>query len=101
MKLLMNLIKKSEMYNKRTWLNANLSDGTSSVVAFDGWVTYKGKPVGERFLEIADCRYKIRLHQTSDDTKNDFIIKMRLLRDNIIEFIEHLEINNPQGGGTE
>lgn len=79
------------MYNKRTWLNPVKSDCTSSVAAFDGKVTYRSKSVNDRFLEIADCQNKIRLHQTSDDTKEDFIRKMKLLRSEIELFINHLE----------
>lgn len=81
------------MYNKRTWLNEIDSDSTGSVVAFDGEVTDldSGKRYPQRFLEIADCRNKTRLHQTSDDSKQDFIDKIKLLRSEIDLFIKHLE----------
>ena len=79
-------------YNRRTWLNSNNADGTSSVVAFDGVVKdYHNKKVNDRWLEIADCRNKIRLHQTTDDTKNDFISKIKILHNEIGLFIKHLE----------
>ena len=83
-------------YNKRTWLNAENSDSTGSVVAFDGQVTDldTGKKYPQRFLEIADCRHKIRLHQTSDDTKEDFLTKMKLLQEELTLFIMYLEENN-------
>lgn len=81
------------MYNKRVWLNPIKSDSTSSVVAFDGKVTYNNKFLDDRFLEITDCRNKIRLHQTSDDTKDDFINKMKLLKNEIENFIIYLENN--------
>lgn len=78
-------------YNKRTWLNKETSDSTGSVVAFDGRITdYKGKDYQSTFLEIADCNNKIRLHITSDDTVQDFIDKLTLLKTNIEEFIDHL-----------
>ena len=79
------------IYNKRTWLNANYSDSTSSIVSFDGKVTYRNKLVDSRFLEISDCKTKIRLHQTTDDTTEDFIIKLKLLKSEIEQFINHLE----------
>lgn len=79
------------MYNKRTWLNPFDSDSTGSIVAFDGKVTYEGQLVDSTFLEIADCRSKVRLHLTSDDCRQDFIEKMRLLRNEIDLFIKHLE----------
>ena len=81
------------MYNKRTWLNIENSDSTSSIVAFDGDVTYKNEPIESRFLEITDCQTKIRLHQTTDDTKENFIAKMKLLKSEIEQFINHLENN--------
>ncbi len=43
------------------------------------------------FLEIADCRSKVRLHQTSDDSDKDFLDKMKLLKSEIEQFINHLE----------
>ena len=81
------------MYNKRTWLNSIKSDSTSSVVAFDGKVTYENKSVDSRFLKISDCHNKIGLHQTTDETKEDFIEKMKLLKKEIEQFINHLEKN--------
>ena len=85
------------MYNKRTWLNAIKSDSTGSVVAFDGKVTYGNELVDSTFLEVSDCRHKIRLHLTSDDDKQDFIDKMKLLRNEIDEFINHLEKDLNEG----
>lgn len=82
-------------YNKRIWLNSEKSDSTGSVVAFDGQVTYDGDIVDSTFLEIADCRSKVRLHLTSDDTKESFINKMTLLKTEIELFINHLQTTNP------
>lgn len=82
------------MYNRRTWLNPITSDSTGSVVAFDGTVIdFKGKSYPSTFMEIADCTRKIRLHQTSDDTREDFIGKIRLLKNELDLFIKHLEDN--------
>ncbi len=81
------------MYNKRVWLNSIKSDSTSSVVAFDGKATDldTGDKYIQRFLEIADCRCKIRIHKTSDDTDEDFLRKIKLLKNEIDAFIIHLE----------
>lgn len=86
-------MKKPRQYNKRTWLNSNKSDSTSSVVAYDGKVTDMDtkQQVDYRFLEVSDCRNKIKIHQTSDDTKNDFTNKIKLLKDEIELFINYLE----------
>lgn len=83
------------MYNKRTWLNSIESDSTGSVVCYDGEVTdldtFRKYP--QTFIEIADCRRKIRLHMNSDDTREMFIDKMKLLKEEIELFIDHLENN--------
>lgn len=81
------------MYNSRTWLNPINSDSTGSVVAYDGEVTDldSGKKYPHTFLEISDCRGKARLHLTSDDTKEQFIEKMKMLKYEIELFINHLE----------
>lgn len=81
------------MYNKRTWLNADTCDSTGSIVAFDGKVTDidTKNEYTQRFLEISDCRSKIRLHKTSDDSDEDFLNKMKLLKSEIEQFINHLE----------
>ena len=81
------------MYNRRTWLNSQKSDNTGSVVAFDGKVTYDNQLVNSTFLEISDCRSKIRLHLTTDDSKSEFIDKLKLLKNEIELFINHLENN--------
>jgi hypothetical protein len=60
-------------------------------VAFDGQVTYKNNLIDSTFLEISDCQNKIRIHLTTDDTKEDFIEKMELLKSEIELFINHLK----------
>jgi hypothetical protein len=84
------------MYNSRTWLNPLDSDSTGSVVAYDGEVTDldTGKKYPQTFLEISDCRNKVRLHLTSDDRKELFIEKMKQLNYEIELFIKHLEKTN-------
>lgn len=79
-------------YNKRTWLNAESSDSTGSIVAFNGKVnSYDKGELDWTFLEISDCQTKIRLHRTIDDSKEDFISKMELLKNEIQLFINHLK----------
>jgi hypothetical protein len=81
------------MYNKRTWLNKETCDSTSSIVAYDGEVTDidTDNKYPQLFLEIADCHHKIRLHKTSDDTYEDFLDKMKLLKSEVEQFIQYLE----------
>lgn len=72
-------------YNKRTWLNKEESPSTGSVVAFDGEVTWKDEKYRSVFLSVSDCSVSARLH------KSDFINKMKLLKNEIGLFIDHLE----------
>lgn len=80
-------------YSKRTWLNKDGSPSIGNVVAFDGETTWKGEKYRNTFLSISDCAVSARLHKTDDDTIDDFIDKMKLLRSEIDEFIEYLESN--------
>lgn len=81
------------MYNKREWLNKENSPSTGNIVAFDGLTTWKGEKIRNTFLSISDCYSTIRLHPTEDENMDDFIDKMKLLRDNVNEFISYLENN--------
>lgn len=81
------------MFKKQVWLNKENSPSTDNMVAYDGISTYKGETYRNTFLSISDCYNSARLHKTDNDTIDDFIGKMRLLRDNIAEFIMYLEKN--------
>lgn len=68
-------------HNERVWLNSDGSYSTGSVVAFLGRVNW-GKGNGESdeaYLEVADCRGKVKLHRAGHDTLEDFEQKMRTL----------------------
>lgn len=81
------------MYNKRVWLNKDDCSSTSNMVAFDGDINYSGEIIRTSFLKICDCRNSIKLHQAEYDTVDDFIEKMKLLRDEVDLFVKHLECN--------
>lgn len=89
---------KQKTYNKRVWLNRENSPSTGSVVVYDGPITFIKGDEKEHitFIEIGSCHDKARLHRAADDSKEDFVNKMLLLRDTIDEFIEYLraEENN-------
>lgn len=78
-------------YNKRTWLNPIESSSTSSIVAFDGDVEYSDKTYRDTFLKISDCRNTIKLHKKDTEQIKDFITKLKLLKNEIEQFINHLE----------
>lgn len=79
------------MYSKRVWLNEENSPSTGSVVAFDGFVRNDKEEWRSTFLELSDCYGKARLHKASYDSMEDFIEKMKLLRNEIDLFIDYLE----------
>lgn len=78
-------------YNKRVWLNKDNSPSTGNVVAFDGVTTWRDEKIRNIFLSVSDCNVSARLHKTDDDSIRDFVNKMKLLKDEIQLFINHLE----------
>ena len=44
------------------------------------------------FLEISDCHNSVRLHKIGSDSKEQFIIKLKLLEEEVRKFREHLEL---------
>ena len=82
-----------EIYNKRTWLNKNTSPSLGSITAFDGDVDYRDGTERTTFLSISDCSKNIKLIKNTE-TIEDFIDKMKLLKNEIELFINHLENNN-------
>ena len=87
-------------YSKRCWLNPEGHASTGSVVVFDGlstWVDERGEIERTLLVEIADCHGKVRLHQAKTDTRAEFATKVRMLRDVLSEFLEHLDqVHNDQ-----
>ncbi len=81
-----------EKYNKRTFLNGINSHYTGSVVCHDGVVSNRGKPA-ERytFIEIADCHGKVRIHTDLNLTMDEYIDKLKLLINELEDFVSHLE----------
>lgn len=79
------------MYSKRTWLNKPNSPSTGNVVAFDGEILSKDEKYRSTFLSVSDCYNSARLHKANYDSKEDFIDKMKTLRDEINSFIDYLE----------
>lgn len=78
-------------YSKRVWLNPNNSPSTGNIIAFDGIETIDGKPYISQFFKISDCYHIANIHKAEYDTKEDFLNKMILMRDEINLFIEHLK----------
>lgn len=83
------------LYNKREWLNNLDTPSSGSVVCYHGISKYEEEKNNfeQLFLEIADCHYKIRLHKTVFETKQQFIDKLERLQTEIDLFIKHLKKN--------
>ena len=79
------------LYCKRTWLNRECSPSTGNIVCFDGDTTHNGNTARNMFVSISDCYNSARLHLTEDDSVEDFVDKITLLRDELTCFINHLE----------
>lgn len=81
------------MYKKQVWLNKETSPSTGNVVAYDGVCAYKDEHFRRTFLSVSDCYGTVRLHKSDDDTIEDFIDKMKSLRECVDEFISYLDKN--------
>ena len=77
-------------YNKRQWLNSEDSPSTGNIVCFDGDTTHNGNVARNIFVSISDSYNSARLHMTEDDSVEDFVEKITLLRDELTNFINHL-----------
>ena len=53
-------------------------------------ITYNGNVARNIFVSISDCYNSARLHMTEDDSVEDFVEKITLLRDELTNFINHL-----------
>ncbi len=87
--------KRKTRFIKRVWLNEPDSASTGNVVAFDGeMVDYDNQPFQSTFFRVSDCHVSANIHKASYDTDQEFIDKMKRVRDVLDEFIAHLESNN-------
>lgn len=77
-------------YSSRKWLNTKKSRSTGSVVCFDGMTEFAEGLDRDSFIEISDCRGKVKLHKGSEDSSAEFIHKLVMLRCEIDRFIIHL-----------
>lgn len=84
-------------YNSRAWLNGPGSPSTGNVVCFDGETAYDNGPFRNLFISISDCHNSARLHKTFDESVENFINKLKILRSEIDNFITHLEEENETG----
>ena len=77
-------------YNKRQWLNSEDSSSTGNIVCFDGDTTHNGNVARNIFVSISDCYNSARLHMTEDESVEDFVKKITILRNELTNFFNHL-----------
>ncbi len=90
--------KLSTHYKSSKDLNGN-TPSTGRVVCYDGEHISNNEVDIEKFVEIQDCRHKIRLHKAYYDSEQDWIDKIKTLRDELTNYINHLA--NKQNGEEE
>lgn len=87
--------------NKRVWLNPENSSSTSTMVCYSGEANWSeensDKPAISRFVEIADCHGKIRIHQARFETMQEYIDKIKLMKETLAEYQAVLEIEKAMG----
>jgi len=83
-------------YNDRLWLNDERISSTGSIVCYSGESSWK-KPNSEepehtRFVEIADCHSKVRIHQSDLESLQEYIDKIREMKKALERYIQRLEV---------
>ena len=83
--------KEQIFFNERVWLNSKTSASTGSIVCFDGILNSWDGMYRSMFVEIGDCKGKVRLHNSYTETKEEFIDKLEYLAETLKTFINHLK----------
>lgn len=78
-------------YNSRIFLNPETSIGDSTMRCFDGkYIDVDGKEQETTYVTISDCYSKIKIHPIIGEDKNNFIKKIKLMRDELDIFYLYL-----------
>lgn len=77
-------------YCNKEWLNEPESPSTGSVVCYHGIADFADGEGENLFIEIADCKSKVRLHKTHGSTRAQFIAKLERLQSALADFHDHL-----------
>lgn len=81
-----------EVYKSESWLCPKTSPSTSSIVCYDGPVTFEsGETHNRRFVEFKSCLETVRMFQYENDSTEDFLNKLKLLKRDLNKFIMYLE----------
>lgn len=85
-------LDRSNNYCVRKFLNDDKSSSTGFAIAYHGSVDWSSSNLDKQtFLQIGDCHQIIKLHRSESDTFEDFIDKMKKLKDVVNDFIVYLE----------
>ncbi len=84
-------MKNLKTFKRTKQLNSSDSPSTGAITTYCGKSPWKAFKSPYMFLELSDCQSKVRLHNSQKDNKNDFIAKLKKLRDEINKFIDYLE----------
>lgn len=84
-------MNRETKYCKRTWLNPSDSPSTGSIVCYAGDLEWRDGVDPSYFVEVADCHGKVRVHMSCQDTKEDYIAKVRSMRDALTDYLTYLE----------
>ena len=79
-------------YNRRVWLNELSSSSTGSIVLYDGVnVDQDENEYTDMYVEVGSCKSKATIHKGYYDSIDDYINKVKLMRDELNAYIDHLD----------
>lgn len=78
------------LYNSRVWLNPESDYASGAVICYAGILDNDSEYL---YLELQDCNKKVRLHKTAYESKEDYLKKIKLLKEEIDKYLNFLEHN--------
>lgn len=87
-------MKRKTKYCKRVWLNQDDSPSTGSIVCYAGDLEWDDGWNPSYFVEVSDCHNKIRIHQSCQDTLEEYITKVRAMRDALTDYLNEIDSQN-------
>jgi len=89
------MYKNIKTYCKKVWIDKPDSPSTDSIVVFDGKMQWREEFPSKResWIEIEGGDSKIRLCKGCEDTNEDYLQKIKTIRDTLNEYILHLMSN--------
>lgn len=84
-----------ETYTSRTFLGKEGTASTSNVVFYSGPPAWKSDNPEQhvQFVSISDCHQSVRLHRTDQESMEDWLNKLRVLRAQLDAYITFEALN--------